>query len=422
MADNKRTLLLIADLYPFEFGETFLYPEIEILKEKFNITVVSIDVHSDLAKEYHENFKIFRIDCSLTLFQKIFFSLCFFLEKNSWKELMLIYREKDQLFSKLKDSVAMFAVAKKFSRYFNNNNVSLGQNIIYCYWHDAKALGIAMLKEQGRIQEVPIVTRIHGGDLFNERIPAGKRQPFKWLIDRNLTALYFASNHGYEYYHRTFGFTNTCHYAVSRLGVRETGHITSTSHTPGLSILSVSNAIPLKRIELIIAALALVSDFSINWTHLGDGPDLGLLKSLAEKKLSTHENVTYAFKGAVSNPSVIQYYQEHEVDVFITTTSTEGGCPVSIQEAFSFGVPAIGTAVGGISEMIDNAVNGFLLSEDPSPQEILEYLVRIHTLKTAGDLGKMKQHALDTWKEHFDAKKNFQDFCSDLLHIVEKQS
>ena len=417
MVDNKKNLLLIADLYPFEFGETFLYPEIEILKEKFNITVVSIDVHSDLAKEYHENFPIFRIDCGLSLFQKIFFSFCFFSEKNSWKELLSIYREKNKFFSKLKDSVAMFAVAKKFSRQFNRKTIASGQDIIYCYWHDAKALGIAILKEQGRIQEVPIVSRIHGGDLFNERIPAGKRQPFKWLIDRNLTALYFASNHGYEYYCRTFGFTDTCQYAVSRLGVREAGHMTSASHAPGLSILSVSNAIPLKRIELIIAALALASDFSINWTHLGDGPYLGLLRNLAESNLGTHEHVTYAFKGAVSNPSVLQYYHDNEVDVFITTTSTEGGCPVSIQEAFAYGVPAIGTAVGGISEMIENAVNGFLLSEDPSPQEILEYLARIYALKTAGDLGKMKQNALNTWKEHFDAKKNFQDFCKNLLNV-----
>ena len=92
------------------------------------------------------------------------------------------------------------------------------------------------------------------------------------------------------------------------------------------------------------------------------------------------------------------------MDCFITTSETEGGCPVSIQEAMSYGVPVIGTAVGGITEMI--ADNGILLSADPDQGEVASAIQRILTLEES-DLQKAKAAAYRKWQEEFDADKSF---------------
>ncbi len=56
---------------------------------------------------------------------------------------------------------------------------------------------------------------------------------------------------------------------------------------------------------------------------------------------------------------------------FLITPSRQDPLPTVIVEAFLSGVPAIGTKVGGIPEMIQDGVNGFLVD---SPEELVEKL------------------------------------------------
>jgi glycosyltransferase involved in cell wall biosynthesis len=141
------------------------------------------------------------------------------------------------------------------------------------------------------------------------------------------------------------------------------------------------------------------------------------LTQLAEHALQQKKNISYVFKGQITNQELHSYYETHAIDVFITTSSTEGGCPVSIQEAFSYGVPAIGTSVGGISEMITDGYNGFLLSENPTAYEIKSQLDRMYRVKQTEEIVEMKNHAFSTWERLFDAKKNFNEFAEMLLAL-----
>ena len=119
--------------------------------------------------------------------------------------------------------------------------------------------------------------------------------------------------------------------------------------TEALRIISCSNMIPLKRIDLIIEGLSqLPNTLQVQWHHFGTGVSQEELENLAKEKLQ--KNVQWVFHGFVPNGQLAEEYRKIRPNLFITTSSTEGGAPVSIQEAFSMGIPAIGYLVEVLSK------------------------------------------------------------------------
>jgi len=409
---EKKRLLLITDNYPFGFGDSFLFTEIEFLLQYFSITVISTNTHSKISSEYTHDFSIYRINKDLRTLDALKYAARCFFKKKFYNEIKQVTKKSRQHWNVLFHIVTSFSKSLKFADEVRKLNIITKQDLIYCYWHNYKVLGVGLLVSDFVESRIPIVARIHGYDLYNERTKCNQ-QLFKQAMDKYLSALFFVSEFGYTYYKREFGFLADCEYKVSRLGVFGSDSLTKTSEHYDLSLISVSSVIPLKRIELIVASLELVTDYSIRWVHFGDGSSLSLVKDLADKKLKTKANITYAFMGHTSNHVIHDYYKVEGIDVFITTSSTEG-IPVSIQEAFSYGLPVIGTRVGGIPEMIDDGVNGILLSENPCPQEIKEAFDRMFRLKNTDYFHQMKQNALLTWSERFDAKQNYRIFAESL--------
>jgi glycosyltransferase involved in cell wall biosynthesis len=160
---------------------------------------------------------------------------------------------------------------------------------------------------------------------------------------------------------------------------------------------------------------ATTDEVVICWTHAGGGPLANQFAALAKEKLDGRGNITYRFLGAVSNDKVIRFYQENAVDLFITASQTEGGVPVSIMEAFSFGVPAIATRVGGIPEIADDKT-GFLLPENPTEEEIADALCAF--VQMSPDARSiMKQNARQKWNDNFCAQTNHEKFARMLLQL-----
>ena len=62
-------------------------------------------------------------------------------------------------------------------------------------------------------------------------------------------------------------------------------------------------------------------------------------------------------------------------DVLVLPSLSEG-FPVTILEAMASGLPVIATRVGGVPEIIENNVNGYLV-ETENPQEIAEALLTL---------------------------------------------
>ena len=156
--------------------------------------------------------------------------------------------------------------------------------------------------------------------------------------------------------------------------------------------------------ELIIEGLSLVEE-NIRWIHIGAGNQLEALKEKAEELLAAKKNIQYEFMGFVPNEKVIRFYRENYIGCFITTTSTEGGAPVSVQEALSFGVPVIAAAIGELPHMIEG--NGVLLPENPMPDQIGHAINHMAMLYGSEEYFFMCGRSLEVYRNKFNASNNF---------------
>lgn len=276
-------------------------------------------------------------------------------------------------------------------------------DLIYTYWCLVPTLAAVLLKKY--VPELKVITRFHGYDLYRERSPIGL-QPFRQEISHGCDLLIFAAEMGKKYYLETWGTCWASKSFVSYLGSRALSVVSPRTQKNSLTLVSCSNMIPLKRIHLIVDALRLLpEDVCVYWHHIGDGESRAALTEQAETALNPLPNVQWKFWGFVPNGALDRLYQEIQPDIFITTTSTEGGVPVSIQEVFSVSVPAIATAVGGVPEIVRDGETGFLLLADPSAQETAGAIQRFYELNAA-EKKAMSEAARALWTEKFDAKKN----------------
>ena len=285
-------------------------------------------------------------------------------------------------------------------------------DLIYTYWCNEPAIAGALLKK--KYPRLRFITRFHGHDLFRER-KASAWQPFKPFVASYADRLVFACRMAKEYFEKTWGAADkTC---LSYLGSAD-GGATERRESETLRLVSCSNLIPLKRVDCIIDAIAaLPGERKITWDHFGDGSEEAGLKARAAEKLG--ENVTWTFHGRVPNHLLPDCYRRIDPDLFLTASSTEGGAPVSIQEVFSMGIPAIGTAVGGIPELVINGETGLLLPENTTARELANAILTYLNLEPA-EKAAMSRGARALWERHFDAEQNAKTFVESLQKLLQE--
>ena len=160
----------------------------------------------------------------------------------------------------------------------------------------------------------------------------------------------------------------------------------------------------MKRVPLIFEALNELSDYKIEWTHIGDGQDFLMLKEKIQKEKKDH--LTVFLPGSISNKDVLDFYSRNHFDMFVNLSTSEG-VPVSIMEASSFGIPILATDVGGTSEEVPPQV-GELLSANPTIAEITS---------TMRKLLKSSYSPREFWLEHYNAEKNYSAFADMLCNL-----
>ena len=270
-----------------------------------------------------------------------------------------------------------------------------------------------------KFPHIKIIARTHGYDLYDYRELYG-RQFFKPQTDAKLEKLIFAAQFAKEYYLKRYGKQNSDKYPLHRLGVADKNMSSESrkdDYKEEFLLLSCSYAIPLKRVDLIIDGLSVITDKKIKWVHIGGGDELDRLQKMAQKKLNGKENIQYEFMNTLPNDKVNRFYKDHYVSCFITTTSTEGGSPVSVQEALSFGVPIIVTSIGELPWMVSD--NGILLSENPTGEEVgraIEHMAEIYSME---EYFTMCEQSLRIFRDQFDADRNFSILADELEQIME---
>lgn len=124
---------------------------------------------------------------------------------------------------------------------------------------------------------------------------------------------------------------------------------------------TVSRMAKEKNIEFLLRSIALFKEryrkpFKV--LIIGDGPGKEEYEKMS-KTLNIEKNVV--FTGTITNEKLVDYYGASDAFLFASKTETQG---IVIIEAFAAGTPVIGVAASGVSDLVKDEVNGYLVEED----------------------------------------------------------
>jgi glycosyltransferase involved in cell wall biosynthesis len=149
-------------------------------------------------------------------------------------------------------------------------------------------------------------------------------------------------------------------------GERQPGRDGSKSDDP-VRLLTVCRAVEKKGLDTLLEALAgLPADLHWTWSHIGGGTLIDKLQKRAED-LGIGDRINWL--GALPQTRVLEAYRTSDVFVLPCRIAPDGdrdGLPNVIVEAQSQGLCCLSTVVSGVPELIDDGVNGVLVSPDNS--------------------------------------------------------
>lgn len=411
-------IIITTDTYPNRGGDSnFIIPEIELFKEKFDITVICNRAHScDMINTTDGvNYFEHRIRSRFWVLKLIKNAVSYFSNPFCREEARDIFGTEGirqltcfRRISQLIQSILMYSHAEDFFCFVKKSlDLTYDTRLIwYSYWCNECCLAMALHKDE--YVNVKCISRLHGYDLYNkDYCIKGGRQPFRKLINDKVDRLLFVGARGIEYYVNEYPNVDISKLSLNKIGSKDIGKLVLHGGER-FQLLSCSNVIPLKRVEKIVEALTFVEN-RIDWIHIGSGTEYESVAYKAKSMLSEKENIRYVFLGNIDKDSVYDFYRKNSIGAFITTSMSEGA-PVSIMEAMSMGIPIIATAVGDIPNMLNE--NGILLPENPSAREVAEaidkvaYLWYIDKYKNQGEYKEMCAKSRTIWEKEYDADKN----------------
>ncbi len=416
----KPKLVMLTDGFPYGKGEkSFIIPELDALCEHFDITLVAVVRDKALLEDttsitkLPSDVQLFTC-CVPTTLGLVRYTPSLFFSKLGHRELRDLHQDGFSL-KRLVYSAGYYAAARYVWLWLRRHGLfnSPEPTVYYSFWFSIQALALAMERQVN--SQVRFCSRIHGYDLYNERNPHG-RQPFQRIVRDACSKIFFVSNYSRDYFVKTFGDSERGHYIVNELGVSKQDVCPNLQQSAGEDVphllVSCSNTIALKRVDLIAQALALIPEMDIKWIHFGDGSKQDTLRVLCQNL-----GVQVELPGRIANSKVLDYYRTHQIGCFVTTSSSEGS-PVSMQEALSFGIPVVATGVGGIPEMIDG--NGFLLSNEPTAEEVADALRHMYSLTRGGWYAKA-QRSFDLWQTRYDSARNKAQLAMELKSVLSEE-
>lgn len=422
---GMKELIFLTDRYPYNNSEAFIENEISFLARAFDrvyILPCGLMINTVSVRNVPENVEIIAPPCQDDIFAikpskktKIVWGLRNLL---GWYILCLLnvefYKEIKRLLGEKRFSIKRcFKIMRTLSPAIRNKtyykkffkNKKLGDVYAYSYWIEPTVLFAKKIVGKTITKSI---CRTHRWDLYEEE-NSYNYLPLQKRIIEYVDELISISQDGADYLRTKYPNLAT-KINVSYLGTTDLGLNANITDEKRFRIVSCSNIIPVKRIDLLINSLAeYISNYrgerEIEWIHFGTGQYHKQIEGLAEKKLNGKLN--YSFAGQVTNRQLMDYYSNNRVDVFINVSSSEG-IPVSIMEATSFGIPVIATDVGGIRELIKTKVNGYLLKKDFSANDFcqaMNMIIENNDLYASLRLGARKE-----WEDNYSATENYKKF------------
>jgi len=160
---------------------------------------------------------------------------------------------------------------------------------------------------------------------------------------------------------------------------------------------------------LIDAVFALASDFPVlKCLIVGDGPAAQSLKLKAKNLKLEGEIIFTGWRKDVANLVSI-------MDIFVQPSTWVEGLPLALAEAASAGVPLIATNIGGNSEIVDDAKNGFIIP--PNNPKILADKIRFF-LENSEKKKIMGENSQKIWQDKFSTEgmlKRIEDLYAEYI-------
>lgn len=414
---KRPSLLLLTANFPFGAGEEFLETEIMYLAQQFDVTIAPLSQHSDLDNRrslpagvvVHTNvFDTLPVGAIKTLMWSLNHS------GDAAKVIQIVLRECRRLRCRptlLRELLRFITLGMRLSDILADIYTLQKVDIVYSYWLSAGALAGALLRKRGVARLA--ISRAHGGDLYHERSSLGLLPGQAPTVSR-LDKIFCISKHGFDYLAERYPHLRH-KIELSRLGVRPAPVRNKPSQGDRLHVVSCAYLSPVKRIDLLVKALAQCK-IPVTWTHLGGGKLESEIRALAE---ALPDNVKWQITGPVSNGRILQFYQENPVDLFINVSASEG-LPVSIMEALSYGIPVAATDVGGNNELVFPSKNGVLWPADVTPRDICQTLLDFSRLSPS-QRQALREAAWQTWADHVNADVQYPHFMEYLLSLIKQR-
>lgn len=419
MEENRlkdTTLLLFTEMFPFGLNseQAFLSSEIKHLTKAFQKVIIFPQIIGDEQTTSGN----FQVDNTLSRFlrkrTKFKMLIVALKQKLLYKEFLtknFKYWNRYRL-SRLFYFIAAEALVGKWFRNYIAVHKSLETSkvLVYTYWNNEITTGLLGCKSH--LPYAKFISRAHGHDLFDmnhyDYLPC-----LRYNL-QNLNRFFLVSQSAFNYIVNKYPefFDKVI---LSHLGVKPAMRLTEKSKDGVLRVLSCSYVIKIKRIDLIILSLSEYSRKShakVEWTHFGDGYEMGRIQRIA--KSNTSEWFSYTFRGFVPNNEILKFYEENPIDLFIHLSESEGGVPVAIQEAQAHGIPVIATAVGGIPEIVNSNV-GVLLKDRPSQDDVVRAIR--YGMSDRKKHINMRKNSLKNWKENYNEVKNYKIFLNKIFEI-----
>lgn len=409
--------ILISSEYPYLNAEPFLENEIDYLCTSFDMVYIfSINAKEgdEIRRPLPQNTKCFPLG-GIVSKSRYFFYLIEGLQKCPKELAIKTCKLKKALFSVYVRGRALDTAKKVLS--ILENDLTLSESVVvYSYWftHHSVAAWLVSDNLRKRGLNVVAVSRAHGYDLYENRNQLGYL-PFQDVMARELDGVYPCSDNGSRYLKEKYPeFSHKIHTAY--LGTRDygVGPVSGKEYTNEHEWVLMTCCIckPLKRLPLFAEAFVeLCKSINAKWICIGDGPDLKMVKSII---LDHGLEDRVHFMGMVSNNALMEIYRTNHISYFCNVSTVEG-LPVSIMEAFSFGVPAIATNVGGTSELVSEK-EGRLIEAEINCNTLSKALKEEMTLSEQVYKNK-RVAAREKWMAKVSAEKNYSDWCNTLMSI-----
>lgn len=217
----------------------------------------------------------------------------------------------------------------------------------------------AILAKQMCGSDVKIVTTLHGTDITVLGYDASLTDAIKFGIEKSDVVTAVSQSlvaQTYELINPDKKIETVYNFIDERVYHRcDAGHLREEyeMNSSEKVILHVSNFRAVKRVSDVVQAFAkIVKVLPAKLLLVGDGPEVSNVCHLVDK-LGLHDMVLFLGK----QDNLEELYSISDLMLLLSEKESFG---LVVLEAMACGVPCIGTNVGGIPEVIDHGVNGFI--------------------------------------------------------------